>query len=305
MNNLLKDINSIANIEGFVSNFLSDIFASSLTAICINSEQDWLEDTDSFLFELEGEELALGFKASEAPFPYDWLLARFARLLHQSADKYQSLFLKENLEKTDLNKNTEIVIYGSDSSKELCRVLIAFSDKRILEKLGNKNNYQNHPLEEKLPVNIKLKSLIPCDRQSLNIGDIETWEEQIICLEIAGKEFFSKAKFNQGNISLMIMEEEMEKELNKIDTEACYLEVFLGNIKISLNDFLSLRPGNVIKFDMEEEVEVKLCFANQPWGKGTLSFQDSETSLKITEIGAMITENKQHFFENSDYLVRD
>ena len=302
MNDFCENMHLITEVEAFVANFLSDVFATPLKAMCVNSEQKWPETKDSFFFDLEGKEIALTFKTLETPFPHDWLLARFANLLYKSANKYQGLKLKESLENSNPVKAIECAVYGSDSAQALCCVLIYYSEFDICKDFAS---YNYHPLEDNLFANIKLKSFIPCDVNSLSLESLKPGSQQIVHLEAGGKTFFTKAEFNQKSVKLRILEEEMEEEVNELDTEACYLEILLGNIKISLKDFLSLRPGNIIKFDMEDRVEVKLCFSGQPWGKGILSFQNEELGLEITEIGSLLTEKKQLSFENPDYLVRD
>ena len=61
-------------------------------------------------------------------------------------------------------------------------------------------------------------------------------------------------------------------------------ELSLGRIEISMRDFLSLRPGDVLAFDLASQTEGVLKFCGNDWARVGVEFDGESVHLRVLKV---------------------
>lgn len=78
-----------------------------------------------------------------------------------------------------------------------------------------------------------------------------------------------------SKITIEILEDIMNEQ-----TQSLPLDIYLGQVELTLDDAVRLRPGMVLEFNLSEALQVSLKVAGATWGRGV---------LRLGEDGAYIT----------------
>lgn len=82
---------------------------------------------------------------------------------------------------------------------------------------------------------------------------------------------------------VQIMNDELPVPADPSD-ENIDVELSLGQIEISLSQFLALRPGMIVEFDKPAIFEASLTVAGRQWGTAQVTLRDDKVELKVSDI---------------------
>lgn len=61
----------------------------------------------------------------------------------------------------------------------------------------------------------------------------------------------------------------------------CPLDIHLGQLELSLEEAIQLRPGMTLEFDLQEELQVTLLLAGNMWAQGRLRLSDEGAYISV------------------------
>lgn len=191
-------------LELFLAEFLSDIFATKLKVLSTNQRKIWEQGAEFFTFKLGNEDIYLKFSMTEVGFPFEWLLSRFAKVLFDLSNKYNSMKIIEPAINFIPAIASEFTVFNEDLSQKLFTISVFINDTIQLKNIGMKSSYDFHPLEDDFSIDLRISSFIQlkqdnCLPNSLKLDQLSylelTFAEQIFLPELI-LAFLRKALLN-------------------------------------------------------------------------------------------------------------
>ncbi|MBX7137457.1 MAG: hypothetical protein K1X83_05685 [Oligoflexia bacterium] len=124
----------------------------------------------------------------------------------------------------------------------------------------------------------------------LRVALISTSTEQILAEELParlvsvcrGMPIDGYLRFETGGAEFRVTEKKMDtKETQQLQGEVVSPHLLLGNISLSIEEILALRPGEIVQFDLPSPLEVAVALGSAEWAKADLTIEAGQAHLKI------------------------
>lgn len=181
------------------------------------------------------------------------------------------------------------LIERKEDAQKLCNysVFNKIGQFKYLGKVGF--NYEFHNNYQKI-INLKKTQILPT-QLFLKLGLTLKKDEIIQSNKVEIKDqIYIEAEFLVNNQKYLLSEIDYNKfkicDLGVIRMENMdlILNIELGKLEISLEDFVNLRVGSVLNFEIPSNLEVVIKLGSKAWAMAEIMSDNSQTTLKVNKI---------------------
>lgn len=288
--------NEFAETEDFLAVFMSLILSESVVVLYAGCSQDFQEDRSWYYFRSSADsEFCLSLQQQAEKLP----TARYFTALLSMSEKLSSVEDKSSadmlqVESISFDPEEEHLFLVFDLNGGWCGNFFFAGDLSTIDGARYNDNYLDNCRSLLWPKSISyhfelfLQLLIGRDDlvNGANLLPLETnfylKENLKINSQKEGELWALAVKAAEGNLVLTLLESVMIEESKKQDTVDVSLSV--GNIEISSDQILQLRPGTEIEIEETEAFQGIMKVEGHDYAYVTVIMEDQQPTIRIDQI---------------------